>query len=206
MPKFDNSYFKHSRNFSTICINGYYDTINKKCKYYDRYQKARYSYFNSEKKRNLLSNDTDTFSSITTKLISYDLLYYSKIIFCLILIFIFIHFIRNFYKKWKKMKEDKQEKEENELSEKAKINFEKNYLNSKTFSFIPITTPVKLKGNTNKNSISDKNTNYSSNEEKNKKNNNNIIISEFEIDKAFTLEMKNINSFNLSNNDEKKCI
>ena len=44
------------------------------------------------------------------------------------------------------MKAEQEERENSDLSDKAKTEFEDKFLNSKTFSFIPISSPIKLKG------------------------------------------------------------
>ena len=146
--------------------------------------------------RNLLSNDTDTLAS---KIISYDFSDYVCLILFIIAVVLVISYIRHLYVKWRQNKEDIKEEEENRISEQAKIDFEKKYLNSKIFSFIPILSPIKVKGNANSNI----DTNDSSNEEKKKEKSKIINVSEFKIDNSLNLEMENFNSFCMSNKDEK---
>ena len=215
MPNFDTLSFneKRTENSSTICINGYYVISNKKCRCNDRYRYSRYYYSNSsiivicsqgEKKekfninknlRNLLSNDTDTFAS---KIISYNFSDYVCLILFIIAIVLLIYYVRHLYVKWRQNKEDIKEEEENRISEQAKIDFEKKYLNSKIFSFIPISSPIKVKGISNSNI----DTNDSSNEEKKKEKNKIINISEFKVDNSLNLEMENFNRFCMTK-DEK---
>ena len=216
MPNFDTLSFNdiRTKNSSSICINGYYDISNKKCRCYDKYRYSRYYYSNSrlivicnlgekmekfninKNLRNLLSNDTDTLAS---KIISYDFSDYVCLILFIIAVVLVISYIRHLYVKWRQNKEDIKEEEENRISEQAKIDFEKKYLNSKIFSFIPISSPIKVKGNANSNI----DTNDSSNEEKKKEKSKIINVSEFKIDNSLNLEMENFNSFCMSNKDEK---
>ena len=68
------------------------------------------------------------------------------LIACLIVIIMGVLFIRYLYRQWRLRIIDEESKENNELSGKAQLEFETNFLNAKTFSFIPITSPIKLKG------------------------------------------------------------
>ena len=67
------------------------------------------------------------------------------LIVCLIVIIIGVLFIKYLYRQWRLRNIDEEIKENNELSDKAQLEFETNFLNAKTFSFIPITSPIKLK-------------------------------------------------------------
>ena len=143
---FNNRVIGHIKKSSILCLNGYWDNITKKCSCYSGYKLENYNKcklitkFNKVNHlRNMLSNET---LSNVVKEESSD---YTTIIISLIAIICGLLFITYLYKKWKRIIRNKEENEDNKSSIQAKTEFEKNYLNSKTFSFIPISSPIKLK-------------------------------------------------------------
>ena len=133
--------------------------------------------------RHMLSNETININYLLSQYSDYFIN-----ISCLIIIISVIFFLRYLYKKWKKMKEAREEKNENnDLSDKAKFEFEMNYLNAKTFSFIPLSTPIKIKNNIQK-SLSDK-----TSEENN--DNNSTFDSDIKNDTPEKLKEGNISPF-----------
>ena len=144
----NNPVIEHLNNSSILCLNGYWNNINKKCACHPGYKLEKYNNctlipkLNKVKHlRNMLSNET---LSNAVKEESYDFLI---IIISLIVIICGLLVITYLYKKWKRMTKTKneEENEDNESSEQARCEFEKNYLNSKTFSFIPLSSPIKLR-------------------------------------------------------------
>ena len=187
-------------NSSILCSNGYWDGKNKKCICYfgfilDNNNKCKLiPKFNKVKHlRNMLSNETLSNFSNYVKDETAD---YFIIIVALIVIICGILFIKYLYKKWKRINK-KEENEDIELSAQAR--FEKNFLNSKTFSFIPVTSPIKVKD------IKDIKDTKSQNPERNidEKNNNKKNNDELRIEQPGKIKNDNISCFSVSNGDEK---
>ena len=179
-----------------LCLNGNWNNINKKCICYPGYRlqspnKCKLIKFNKiTHLRGMLSNET--ISYLSRKELS-DIFI---IILLIIIIICFIFIIRYLYKKYKEMKEKEEEIEDNELSDKAKFEFEANYLNSKTFSFIPISSPIKLKGTkTEKND--------SNSDEKKNNNNSNDELKIEKPEKPEKIKIDYINSFCITCDNEK---
>ena len=131
-------------NYSTLFFNINYNG-NKFLNYYKNKSLINPKTIISETNttynlRGLLSNETVFYELFNTKLFD------NLIIILFIIVFIFMIILILFlYKKWK----NKKNVEIHELSDKAKINYEAN-LNAKTFSFLPLSSPIKLKENTPK--------------------------------------------------------
>ena len=193
----NNRVIKHINNTSILCLNGYWDNITKKCSCYSGYKLENYNkctlipkFSKVNHLRNMLSNDT---LSNVVKEESYD---YFIIFISLIVIICGLLFIKYLCKKWKRMTKNEKENEGNKSSFQAKSEFEKNYLNSKTFLFIPISSPIKLKD------IKDNKT------QKpdiiiDEKNNNNSNNDELRIEEPGKIKNDNISCFSVSNGDEK---
>ena len=112
------------------------------------------------------------------------------LISCLIVIIIGVLFIKYLYRQWRLRNIDEESKENNELSDKAQLEFETNFLNAKTFSFIPITSPIKLKG-----SLTPKSEDNSNEETKS---------DESEKEEPDNLKIINISSFCITSQDGKE--
>ena len=144
--------------------------------------------------RHMLSNETINVNYLLSQYSDYFI-----IVSCLIIIISLIFFLRYLYKKWQRMKDAQEEKNENnDLSDKAKFEFEMNYLNAKTFSFIPLSSPIKIKNNIQK-SQSDK-----TSEENN--DNNSTFDSDTKNDTPEKLKEGNISPFCIEKDLDDKIV
>ena len=144
--------------------------------------------------RHMLSNETINVNYLLSQYSDYFI-----IVSCLIIIISLIFFLRYLYKKWQRMKDAQEEKNENnDLSDKAKFEFEMNYLNAKTFSFIPLSSPIKIKNNIQK-SQSDK-----TSEENN--DNNSTFDSDIKNDTPEKLKEGNISPFCIEKDLDDKIV
>ena len=109
---------------------------------------------------------------------------------CIFIIIIGILFIKYLYRQWRLRNIDEEEQENNELSDRAQAEFENNFLNARTFSFIPISSPIKLKA-----SLTPKSEDNSTEDSKS---------DEIEIKEPSNLKIINISSFCITIPEEKK--
>ena len=135
--------FKRILTFSTKHSNNgdYLEFPSNKPQFAQSTNKSIPKHNKTNNSRNLLSTD-----ELLSFIFENQLAYLIIIILCIFVIILCFLILKYLYKQWKIMKAEQEERENSDLSDKAKTEFEDKFLNSKTFSFIPISSPIKLKG------------------------------------------------------------